>query len=134
MKIIDRSIELAYKLNQSTPKEFRHAHFATIWRKNKLISIGRNNPISTNGRTMYFARRYNLLKLKAFPFQHSEIDAIGRAWGKYYLDNSYTLVVLRIDKRGFLNNSKPCECCSCIINALGLKTYYSNGEGKICEC
>lgn len=49
--------------------------------------------------------------------------------------NGCDLLVIRIDKNGNLNNSKPCNDCIRMLKEFNInRVYYSNSEGKIiCE-
>lgn len=131
MKQFKRSLELAYILNQDTPKEFKFHHFSFLFHKKKLVSIGRNNPLKQSRKALYFAERYNIKKWKDYPFLHAETAAISRVWGNLHIDSSFTMVVLRIDKTGNLVESKPCKNCWEVINSLGIQCYWSTNDGEI---
>lgn len=130
-RIIKRSTKISYDLFESAPQIFKFNHFAFIWHKNKLVSIGKNDPVSTHRKALYFGERYNIEKFKRWPFIHAEISAVSKCWGRCVLDKSYSLVVIRIDKNGKLNNSQPCKNCSQILEAIGItKIYWSEDNGE----
>lgn len=131
-RILDRSVKTSHLLLESTEQIHKFNHFCFIWKKNKLIAIGRNKPIATDRMALYFGKRYNVEKFKQYPFLHAEIDAISKCWGKYHLDSSYSMVVIRINRDGSFKNSKPCVHCQPIIKAIGLDdVYWSTEEGTI---
>lgn len=133
MNIIDNSIDIALtllpKAKQSRNTKNKFFHFAFGYRKNKLIGIGQNNPEKTHTQALVLSQRFNV-ELE-HPYLHAETDLISRLWGKYYIDNSLKMVVVRLNKRGQLRCSKPCDRCEQIIRALGLtKVWWSNDDGS----
>jgi cytidine deaminase len=81
---------------------------------------------------LYFAERFNIEKQKKYPYMHAEISAIQKVWSKVYIDNSVSIVVLRLSRNGTLQNSKPCKGCSTILTALGIDDVcWSNASGDI---
>lgn len=131
-RILERSIKVSHLLLESAEKLHKFNHFCFIWKKNKLIAIGKNKPISTDRMALYFGERYNVQKFKNYPFLHAEIDAISKCWGKHHLDESYSMVVIRMNKDGSFKNSKPCIHCQPIINAIGInKIYWSTESNEI---
>lgn len=119
---VKKSVDIAYSL---TPK-CRNDHFAFIWKRNRLISIGRNDPINQNKKALDFGVRFKVQHFVNFPFLHAEIDAIRKVWGRHKLDSSYTLVSIRLNNG--IKNAKPCINCNTVLQALGLKVIYSKGQ------
>lgn len=110
-------------------------HVAMIYKRNRLISIGRNNREVDNAKVVYYATKYQIEEWKKYPRIHAEIDAISKAWKLHYLDSSYTIISLRIARlkgkaRFGLYMAKPCKNCSKVIAALGCKVIYSNRLGQ----
>jgi len=132
MNIVDQSFSIALSLLPKA-KEVRDSknkffHFAFGYRKNKLLAIGQNNPEKTHTQALFLAKRFNT-DLK-YPYLHAETDLISRLWGKHYIDGNMKMVIVRLNKRGELRNSKPCSRCSKIIKALGIKEiYWSTDDG-----
>lgn len=132
MNIINQSLDIALSLlpkakyaRQTKNKFF---HFAFGYKKNKLLAIGQNNPEKTHPQALIFAKRFNTDP--EHPYLHAETDLISRLWGKYYIDNSLKIVVIRLNKRGELRCSRPCEKCSHVLNALGItKIWWSENNG-----
>lgn len=132
MNIIDQSLDIALSLlpkaKQERNTKNKFFHFAFGYRKNKLLAIGQNNPEKTHTQAVMLARRFNT-ELE-HPFLHAETDLISRLWGKYYIDNSLRMVIIRLNKRGELRCSKPCERCDQIIKSLGInKVWWSDVNG-----
>lgn len=135
MNIIDQSFEIALtllpkaKMNRSTKNKF--FHFAFGYKKNKLLAIGQNNPEKTHTQALLLSQRFNIDN--DYPYLHAETDLISRLWGKHYIDNSLKMVIVRLNRRGQLRCSKPCEKCEQIINALDIKKVWwsiDNGFNK----
>lgn len=132
MNIIDQSLSIALSLlpkakkNRSTRNKF--FHFAFGFKKNKLIAIGQNNPEKTHTQALLLAKRFNLDY--QHPYLHAETDLISKLWGKYYIDDSLKMVIVRLNKKGQLRNSKPCEKCEVVLSALGInKIWWSTDYG-----
>lgn len=132
MNIIDQSLDIALTLLPRA-KSIRNTknkffHFAFAYKKNKLLAIGQNNPEKTHTQAFLLAKKFNTDT--DYPYLHAETDLISKLWGKYYIDNSMKFVILRLNKRGELRCSKPCDKCSQIINGLGLtKVWWSMDNG-----
>jgi hypothetical protein len=135
MNIVDQSFEIALsllpkaKMNRSTKNKF--FHFAFGYKKNKLLAIGQNNPEKTHTQALLLSQRFNIDN--DYPYLHAETDLISRLWGKYYIDSTLKMVIVRLNKHGQLRCSKPCEKCEQIINALDIKKVWwsiDNGFNK----
>lgn len=132
MSIIQESLDIALTLlpkaksiRQTKNKFF---HFAFGYKKSKLLAIGQNNPEKTHTQALLLAKRFNTDT--DHPYLHAETDLISRLWGKYYVDSSLKMVIIRLNKRGELRCSKPCERCEHIIKALGInKVWWSTENG-----
>lgn len=135
MNILDQSLNIALTLLPKA-KEYRNTknkffHFAFGYKKNKLLAIGQNNPEKTHTQALLLAKRFNIES--NHPYLHAETDLISRLWGKYYIDSNLKLVVVRLNKRGQLRNSKPCDKCSIILESLGITQVWwsiDNGFNK----
>lgn len=122
MNIVDQSLNIAISLLPKA-KQIRNSknkffHFAFAYKKNKLLAIGQNNPEKTHTQALRLAQRFNINS--KYPYLHAETDLISRLWGKHYIDNNLSMVVIRLNKNGKLRNSKPCDRCQKIINALDI--------------
>lgn len=133
MKILQKSLKMAREMfpaEYQSHRGHRTYHFAFIFKRNKLISVGVNRPYSPDGKALRFGNQFNITKLKKHSFVHAEVDAFSKCWGKVYLDGSYSLVVIRLNKNGELGESKPCSNCQQIIDAIGIKKlWWSTKKG-----
>lgn len=131
MTIIEKSITYARSLvvNNATHNQ----HFAFLFIKNKLISVGQNNACSTDNKGRKIAKKFGAKKHIQYPFIHAEIDAISRIWGKVYLCKKHRLVSVRLNKHGQERISKPCADCGLILSALGIRVIYFDGNKFIYE-
>ena len=96
------------------------------------MAIGQNDTYNESAKALWFAKRFNNKKQISYPFLHAEVDLVSKLWGKIYVDNSVKVVVLRINSRGELQNSKPCKSCMNMISVLGIdKVWWSDSNGNI---
>lgn len=134
MKKIERSLSMAYDLlpkcqSKNMGGKNRQFHFGFLFKKNKLVSIGMNS-YKPSAKIVYLGNRFNIDKYKQFGCPHAETDAISKAWGKSYIDNSFSLVIIRLNKVGKMQNSKPCVNCQTIIDAIGIDdVWWSADDG-----
>jgi deoxycytidylate deaminase len=100
-----------------------------------MICFTQNNPIKTNARAYRIGEQFNLPKYKEFPFVHAESHLISKLLDTYNtIDTNWSIVVLRINRRGLVLGSKPCENCDKILNAVGLTNiYYSNDDASFSD-
>jgi hypothetical protein len=131
MNIIEQSIDIALtllpKAKESRNTKNKFFHFAFGYKKNRLLAIGQNNPEKTHPQALILSKRFNT-KLE-HPYLHAETDLISRLWGKYYIDDSLKMIIVRLNKQGQLRCSKPCDRCQQVINSLGInKVWWSNGN------
>lgn len=126
---ISQSLLPRAKKGRSTRNKF--FHFAFGYHGSKLLGIGQNCPDKTNTQAVKMARRFRMEA--KYPFLHAETDLISRLWNKYYIDSNLKIVVVRLNKHGKLRNSKPCNKCMQIIEALGINEVHwsiDNGFDK----
>jgi hypothetical protein len=132
MNIVDQSLDIALSLLPKA-KSIRNTknkffHFAFGYNKNKLLAIGQNNPEKTHTQALMLSKRFSV-DLE-HPYLHAETDLISRLWGRHYIDNSLKMVIIRLNKRGQLRCSKPCDRCNQIMKGLGLtKIWWSIDDG-----
>lgn len=132
MSIIEQSLDIALSLlpkaKNARNSRNKFFHFAFGFKKSKLLAIGQNNPEKTHPQALMLAKRFNTDT--EHPYLHAETDLISRLWGKHYIDNGLKMVVIRLNKRGQLRCSKPCEQCSHILQALDInKIWWSDNDG-----
>jgi deoxycytidylate deaminase len=135
MNKVDKSIQLATQLFPAAYNargSYQSFHFAFLYKRNTLISIGQNDTQQESAKAKKFANKFRVEKTKKYPYIHSEIDAISKVWGKQYIDNSYSMVIIRLNKSLDLQMNKPCQSCTKVLKALGLsKVWWSDKEGNV---
>ena len=97
---------------------------AVIYDKRRLISFGTNHLERS-------VRSYNRKYVQFEGKIHAEVMSIINA--KTDLQG-YSIVVVRVNKKGQLRMSKPCEFCMGYIHSVGIRTkdiYYSSSSGEI---
>ena len=134
MKIINKTIRKAYN-NWNPCKAIRCYHFSAAFHGTKLICFTKNNPIKTHAGAYRLGEDFNLEKYKEFPYYHSESRLISKLLDKYNtIDPNWSVVVMRINRKGLILGSKPCENCNKLLNAVGLNTiYYSTDDGNFID-
>jgi len=134
MKIIHKTIRKAYN-NWSPCKEIRCYHYAACFDGTKLICFTQNNPVKTHAGAYRIGEDFNLPKYKEHPFYHAESHLISKLLDRYNtVDSNWSVVVMRINRRGLILGSKPCENCDKLLSAVGLNdVYYSDDNGNFCD-
>jgi hypothetical protein len=134
MKIIQKTIRKAYQ-NWSPCKEIRCWHYCGAFDGTKLICFTQNNPIKTHAGAYRIGENFNLPKYKEHPFYHAESHLISKLLDKYNtIDPGWDIVVMRINRKGLILGSKPCENCNKLLSAVGLTNiYYSNDDGNFTD-
>jgi tRNA(Arg) A34 adenosine deaminase TadA len=134
MKIINKTVRKAYK-NWNPTKSVRCYHYAGCYDGTKLIAFAQNNPIKTHTGAYRIGEDFNLPKYKEFPFYHSESHLIDKLLNKYnHIDPNWKIVVMRINRKGLILGSKPCENCAKLLTSVGLtQIYYSTDCGNFSD-
>lgn len=132
MNILNNAYDIALSLlpeaKQERQTKNKFFHFAFGYKKNKLLAIGQNNPEKTHPQALMFSKRFNT-NLE-HPYLHAETDLLSRLWGKYYIDSSLRVVIIRLNKHGKLRCSKPCPRCEQILKSLDInKLWWSINDG-----
>jgi len=134
MKIINKTIRKAFS-NWSPNRLIRCYHYAAAFDGNKMICFTKNNPIKTNARAHRIGEQFNIPKYIEYPYVHAESHLISQLLDRYnIIDSNWSIVVMRINRKGLILGSKPCENCDKLLNAVGLNTiYYSTDSGDFCD-
>ena len=134
MKIINKTVRKAYN-NWSPCKEIRCWHYSACFDGTKMICFTQNNPIKTHAGAYRIGENFNLPKYKEHPFYHAESHLISKLLDKYNtIDPNWSVVVMRINRKGLILGSKPCENCNKLLNAVGLQDiYYSTDDGNFID-
>ena len=122
-RIINKAIDIAHALCPTNWQNVNNSHIAFLVRKNKITKIGWN-------------RKRTHPEITKHPYHegyvgtHAELDVILKS-GEDNLKN-HSMIVLRVDRKGRLANSKPCPGCLSLIKSYCLdEVYFSNIEGHI---
>lgn len=134
MKIISKTIRKAYK-NWKPTKLIRCYHYAAAFDGNKMVCFTKNNPIKTNAKAHRIGEQFNLPKYMEYPYVHAESHLISKLLDMYNtIDSNWSIVIMRINRRGLILGSKPCENCNKLLSAVGLDDiYYSDDNGDFCD-
>lgn len=134
MKIITKTIRKAYQ-NWSPCKEIRCWHYCSAFDGTKMIGFAQNNTLKTHTGAYRIGENFNLPKYKEHPFFHAESHLISQLLDRYNtIDPNWTICVLRINRKGLILGSKPCENCSKLLSAVGLTDiYYSMNDGNFSD-
>lgn len=129
-----RYIEITHALKNNSHKiKCRCKHFSFIVNKNKILSIGINNPKKTHPRNLQYkyTGRYNN-DISGYIGVHSELSAII----KYGFDDctNHILINTRVNAAGEIANSRPCAGCQNLIKQLNFKrVFYTTNSGQFAE-
>jgi hypothetical protein len=122
-RILKRAVETAHALCPINWKNVNNSHIAFLVKKSKIVKIGWN-------------RKRTHPKIAKHPYHdgyvgtHAELDVIIKS-GLDTLDD-HSMIVLRVDRKGRLANSKPCTGCLSLLKSYNVsEVFYSDGEGKI---
>jgi tRNA(Arg) A34 adenosine deaminase TadA len=122
-RILKRAVETAHALCPTNWKNVNNSHIAFLVKKNKIVKIGWN-------------RKRTHPEISKHPYHdgyvgtHAELDVILKSG----LDdlNDHSMIVLRVDRKGRLANSKPCPGCLSLLKSYNVEeVFYSDTEGNI---
>ena len=134
MKILRQTIKKAYA-NWNPNPLVRCYHYAAAFDGNKMICFTKNNPIKTNAKAHRIGEQFNIPKYIEYPYVHAESHLISKLLDMYnVIDSNWTICVMRINRKGLILGSKPCENCNKLLNAVGLSDiYYSLDNGNFSD-
>lgn len=120
-KKLHRLVEVARAMMDKPKSTF--LHFSFIIDKSKILSIGWN---TVGGSTPKIG---NLKTFYPLGGQHSEHNSLRRL-SDLNLARTSTLVNIRLNNRGEIRMSKPCDICMGLIKTVGFKKlFYSTNNG-----
>lgn len=121
-RLVQRTIDIAMALCPLN-LEKRCSHIAFLIKKGKIVHIGMNNAKS----------HPEIVKYNYDEFQsgiHAELNVCMKS-GKENLRN-YKMVVLRVNRKNKLSDSKPCIGCQHVIRQFDVgEVWYSDSNGNI---
>jgi tRNA(Arg) A34 adenosine deaminase TadA len=122
-RVIKKAIDIAHALCPTNWKNVNNSHIAFLVKKNKIVKIGWN-------------RKRTHPEISKHPYHdgyvgtHAELDVILKS-GLEDL-NDHSMIVLRVDRKGRLANSKPCPGCLSLLKSYNVdEVFYSDVQGKI---
>ena len=122
-KILKRTVDIA-KAMCPLNLEHRCSHMAFLIKCGKIVHIGTNSCKSHPKTLEYDYKNHQLVGL------HAELSVCMKS-GKENLKD-YSMVVLRVDRRGNLANSKPCCGCQSVIKQFNIgDVWYSDSKGDV---
>lgn len=122
-KIIYRTIDIA-KAMCPLNTEHRCSHIAFLIKSGKIVHIGTNGCKSHPKTLNYAYQNHQLVGI------HAEL-AVCMKSGKTNLRH-FKMVVLRINRNGKLDNSRPCCGCQSVIDQFNVgDVWYSNTNGEV---
>ena len=122
-KIISRTVDIAMALCPLN-LEHRCSHIAFLIRCGKIIHIGTNSCKSHPETLKYAYKDHQKVGI------HAELNVCMKS-GKENLKD-YSMVVLRVDRRGNLANSKPCCGGQSVIKQFNIgDVWYSDSKGEV---
>lgn len=126
--IFKKCTEISYALLKKHG-DYRCKHFSFIFNKNRLLSIGINNPNKTHPKNLeigFYNRKGE--DISHTIGVHSELSAILKLGEE---DCSKFLIVnTRINRNHKLDLSKPCDGCTSLLEQLNFKkVYFSTTSG-----
>ena len=122
-KIISRTVDIAMALCPLN-LEHRCSHIAFLIRRGKIIHIGTNSCKSHPETLKYAYKDHQKVGI------HAELNVCMKS-GKENLKD-YSMVVLRVDRKGNLANSRPCCGCQSVIKQFSIgDVWYSDSKGEV---
>ena len=122
-KIIGRTVDIAMALCPLN-LEHRCSHIAFLIRCGKIVHIGTNSCKSHPETLKYAYKDHQKVGI------HAELSVCMKS-GKENLKD-YSMVVLRVDRKGNLANSKPCCGCQSVIKQFNIgDVWYSDSKGEV---
>ena len=122
-KILKRTVDIA-KAMCPLNLEHRCSHMAFLIKCGKIVHIGTNSCKSHPETLKYAYKDHQKVGI------HAELSVCMKS-GKENLKD-YSMVVLRVDRRGNLANSKPCCGCQSVIKQFNIgDVWYSDSKGDV---
>jgi hypothetical protein len=110
-QIVKKCVQLMMQ-DWNNDKKRAFYHYAFAIRKNRIIEMGKNDPIMTSAKAYRLAKKFNIQHWQKYPFLHAEADLLIKLDEKYY-NKKTTILSLKINRHGKFRLAKP--CCKCEI-------------------
>jgi hypothetical protein len=111
LQIVKKCVQLMMQ-DWNNDKKRAFYHYAFAIRKNRIIEMGKNDPIMTSAKAYRLAKKFNIQHWQKYPFLHAEADLLIKLDEKYY-NKKTTILSLKINRHGKFRLAKP--CCKCEI-------------------
>lgn len=124
---VEKSLKIAKELfpqDYCRRKKYRTFHYAFGFIGKELVGIGLNQPDIPNAKALYFGKRFGVEQFKKYSYLHAEIALLSKFWGKFHIDENLSIYLVRLNKNGEEQNSKPCKSCQTVLNALGVSEVF----------
>ena len=110
-------------------------HVSFVLYKNRILSIGKNNHKTHPINLLNPKFNRELVNISSEKKTCSELAAIIKLKNTSNVAfNRCSLINIRVDRTGVLNNSCPCSSCKSLIKYFGFKNvFYSNELGEFVE-
>src|SRR5690348_8110623 len=122
--LFDEILAIVFRNRHKHP-ERRFLHFTFIIQRNRIVEWGRNHT-GIPAKHMGYQHR---IKDKNFkPKIHSEWDAYKKARGLLVKNTPFEIVNVRLNRKGQIRLSKPCECCYYLMKEMGCRAFHYSSE------
>ena len=129
--LIKEAYAIARRNIELHPENGRFIHFSFVVQHGKIIEWGVNHAGVPRKHYGY----HNRLDDPTFkPKTHSEADAWKKARGLLDKQERWSMINVRLNRRGELRNSKPCLCCYGLLTALGCEYFYFSTNETFLKC
>lgn len=120
-RTLEKLIEFAVADAPNINHNFKH--FSFIVERNKILSIGRNDPNKTHPMANKFGHRFNCI--------HSELSAlVNFPRPNTHLKNC-DIINIRVRSDDTIGISRPCNICAYMLRIFKLRNvYYTNRGGE----
>ena len=110
-QIVKKCVQLMMQ-DWNNDKKRAFYHYAFAIRKNRIIEMGKNNPVMMSAKAYKLAQKFNIAHWKKYPFLHAEADLLLKLDEKFY-NRKTTILSMKINRHGKFRIAKP--CCKCEI-------------------
>jgi hypothetical protein len=119
-RILRDCLRIALSKNKSHPEWGNYHHFSFIVQGGKILEVGFNRSGSAVEGFGYGSEYPQKI--------HAENDVYRKARGILDFGKPFDVINIRLNKRGEVRISKPCECCLNFLSAVGCRNVYFSTE------
>lgn len=123
--LLNLALKIAKKKLSHHPEKDHFSHYSFVVQEDKILGFGMNHvglpPVHYG-----YGRDEDDAYL---PKTHSEISAWKKIRGILDKRKPFTVINIRLNRKGEVRKSKPCRVCLDILNSLGCnKVYFTGGD------